>query len=227
MMSIGYGPSRYGEPVRPPSRRPGLIFGLVLVAVMALTGAAAAQSSSGLSLGATVRGDVGAKAGCGTTASNRIAHTDGYSGGGRSNVTIDGDVTTLSGCGQRADTVVGTPSQSGDTVLRGDVTNLGGSQRITGNTTAAGDLTTMPGTELKLGGCGSTTVIGDVFVGQGDLEIGCVCAGRRNGQCCIAFHHATCVLAQQPPSDHGCPPGYILSEGLCRLYSDFSHAYGR
>ena len=210
-----------------PFWRAGLIVGLVLIAVMALAGPAAAQSSSGLSIGATVRGDVSARADCHSTASNRIAHTDGTSGGGWSNVTIDGNVTTLSDCGQRADTVVGTPTQPGDTVVRGDLNNLGGSQRITGNTTAAGDMTTMPGTDLKLGGCGSTTVVGDVFVGQGDLEIGCVCAGRRNGQCCIAFHHATCVLAQQPPSDHGCPPGYILSEGLCRLYSDFSHAYGR
>lgn len=186
-----------------------------------------AQSPGGLSTRVEVEGDITATASDGGTASNRIGSTDGYSGSGSATTTVRGSVVTIGRNGAQGTTTIGDPSVGGNTSVVGRVTNLGGKQRLTGNTSAVGNVTTMRGTDLKLGGCGRTNVVGDVFLGGGSLEIGCACAGRRNGKCCVVFHNALCVLHQVPPGKHGCPPGYIYSGGLCRLYSDFSHAYGK
>ena len=203
---------------------------LSVVALLAIGAAASdgasAQSSSGLRADAQVQGDMNADASCGATASNRIATSDGYSGGGSTRVVVQGSINASARCGQKAETVVGATSRSGDTNILGDLNNMGGTQEITGNTDVIGTVTTAPNAEVRLGGCGSTTVAGDVYVADGELEIGCVCAARRNGRCCVTFHNSLCVLSQMPPGKHGCPPGYVYSAGLCRLYSDRAHSYG-
>ena len=181
-------------------------------------------SGSGVSTRVDIGGDSRAIARQGGTASNRVGSSDGS--GGSSSATVRGSITTM-GTGGNASVVIADPSRGGRTIIDGDVTTYNGSQNLSGNTMIQGDTTTMDGADLKIGGCGSTSVVGDVFVGGGSLEVGCVCAGRRNGQCCVVFHHAICVLHQVPPGKHGCPPGYVFSEGLCRLYSDFAHAYGK
>ena len=193
-------------------------FAAIMLALSCLTLGLAepvwAQSPGGLSSSVQIGG----------TASNRIGSTDGHSGSSQTSVSVGGKVTTVAP-GGKAETVIGDAARGGKTRVK-DVTNIGGKQYISGNTSVTGSTTTMPNSDLKLGGCGSTNVMGDVFVGSGSLEIGCVCAGRRNGMCCIVFHNALCVINQVPPGKHGCPPRYIYSGGLCRLYSDFAHALG-
>lgn len=217
-----------GHPLQTTSIRP--CFRALLLAALAfaclfwLSGdPVRAQSPGGLSV--DIQGSARAFARQGGAASNRIGSGE-ESGGSGASSTVRGSVTTM-GTGRDASTVIGDAAKGGRTIVNGDVLNLNGNQDLSGNTTIQGDTTTMEGSDLKIGGCGSTSVVGDVFVGGGSLEVGCVCAGRRNGQCCVVFHHAICVLHQMPPGKHGCPPGYVFSEGLCRLYSDFAHAYGK
>jgi len=197
---------------------------LVLSLLLALAGPSLAQSPNGLETNVQVNGDVVSNAaGNGASASTRLGSS--LRGKGHSSTQIDGRVITQS-TGGASSTEIGGQDKSGSTTIRGNVLNYNSQIRATDNTYVGGDMTATNGASVNIGGCGSVHISGDVVVPNGDLEIGCGCAGRRNGQCCIEFHNGFCVLNMVPPSEDGCPPGYFLSEGLCRLYSDFSHRVG-
>ncbi|CCG41184.1 hypothetical protein [Magnetospirillum molischianum] len=181
-----------------------------------------AQSSAGLSV--KVEGDVSSVAAGSGAASTRIGSTT--SGKGTSTTNVMGNVTNYSTHGSSV-TEIGTQDRGGTTVIRGDATNVNSELRVNGNSFIGGNVTVTNGSRADIGGCGSVYVSGDVVVPNGNLEVGCGCAGRRNGQCCIEFHQGFCVLQIVPPSEDGCPPGFILSSGLCRLFSDFEHKFGK
>ncbi len=204
-----------------------LSFSILIAQMVFFAVTASAQSNAGLRTEAQIQGTVNATANCRSIASNRLGSSDGSGGAGSTQVNVRGSVSSTATCGQESHTVVGDTNRPGQTNVVGNLTNQGGNQEITGKTSVIGDVVTAPGTDVKLGGCGTTSVVGDVYVGQGTLEIGCVCAGRRNGMCCVVFHNSLCVIRQMPPSKYGCPPGFVYSAGLCRLYSDTAHAYGR
>lgn len=182
-----------------------------------------AQSAAGLQSDVQVNGNVTTSATGGGAASTQIGTSDGR--GSRSVTKIEGDVYTQSNGGSSS-TEIGGQGKDGTTIIMRDVMNLGGKVRATGDTVIGGSVVTEEGAEVNLGGCGSVYVSGSVVVPNGSLAVGCGCAGYRNGQCCIEFHLGFCVLQEVPPSQHGCPPDFILSGGLCRLFSDFDHRVG-
>lgn len=206
-----------------PRRIGRCLWALVVAAGLFSAFPAPAQSPGGLDTRVKVNGDISTSARGGGSASTQIGSSP--SGGGTSSTWIGGDVTTQSDGGSGS-TVLGGQDRDGTTVIRGSVANHGGQVRATGNTTVGGNIVTQDGADVDLGGCGSTYVAGNVIVPHGSLEIGCGCAGRRNGQCCLQFHHGFCALQIVPPGKHGCPPRFIYSEGLCWLYSDFDHRVG-
>lgn len=179
-----------------------------------------AQSSGGVRTSVVIGGNVNATAGPGGTASNQIGSTSGGCAGS-SDVKVQGNVSAYS-MGGKAVTKIGDPCHKGRVNIGGNVTNNNARQSVTGDVSVGGNIYTAPGTNLKMGGNSSVAVGGNVGVLSGTLELGDVCAGRRNGQCCIQFYTGLCVLNQVPPNPKtGCPTGYVLAGGLCRLYSDF------
>lgn len=194
----------------------------VVVQFSLLHNDAKAQASNSLNSNVSV-GNVTATAGNGGTASNSIGSTPDGSRNGHVSV-YTGDVTTTSR-GGKATTRIGSPG--GTTNITGSITNQDGNVSIQGDANVNGEVIVTPGSNLNMGGCGSVSVNGDVVIAGGSLEVGCACAGIRDGVCCIQFYDSLCVVNQVPPGKHGCPPQYQFRGGLCRLFKDFSMSYGR
>lgn len=190
-----------------------------LFAAIAILGGAEAAAQPTGDYQSTVRidGDVTASARNGRSAVNEIGSPQA---GSPTNVYIGGPIDTTA-TSSDARTRIGGQGRPGTTAIRQGIANQGDLE-MSGNT-SANSVTVLPGASAAIGGCGRTQVSGDVLVSNGDLELGCVCAGRRNGRCCIEFHAGFCVLHMTPPGKYGCPPRYIYSDGWCRLFSDFDH----
>ncbi|WP_042699175.1 hypothetical protein [Azospirillum sp. B506] len=168
-------------------------------------------------------GDVTSSAQGGGSASVRIGSAPNGQGG--VNTTVHTKDVTATARGGSSTTTLG--SRGGTVVIDGDVYNDGGTIAIEGESFVNGRVTVVPGSNLVMGNCGSVAVNGDVHIGGGNLEVGCGCAGWRDGACCIQFYDGLCVVNQVPPGKHGCPPEYHFRGGLCRLFKDFSMQYGK
>lgn len=188
---------------------------------------ARAQSNGGLASSVTVQGSVNAIANHGGNAANVIGSSSG-DGSGSSRTYVGGSVTTLGQGRSSAKTTIGDASKSGTTIVKGGAVNMGGEINVGSGGTVTGTVRTMEGSSARVGGCGSATVLGDVTVLSGSVEVGCGCVARRNGACCIEVYQTTCVLSKVPPNKSGCPPGYAYSgDGMCRLYSGLGeHSIG-
>ncbi|MEO1328593.1 MAG: hypothetical protein AAFW46_02940 [Pseudomonadota bacterium] len=180
------------------------------------TTSADAQAPGGLRLDTAIGGDVS------TTARRGSART--IVGGGAGGAVVGGDVATRAD-GGRAQTEIG--RGEGPAVVGGDAINHNSEIAVGGGGSVRGDVVATGKARLAVGGCGETHVSGDVLVSGGSLELGCVCAGRRNGRCCVEFYQGVCVYHWTLPTKYGCPPGYLLAGGRCRLFSDFTHRVGR